>query len=137
MKFDAYRWEALRTERKDLTEPIKLLSAPPTVRLLHAALGLATETGELCDAIKRAVYYGRELDRTNVIEELGDLCWYLALAIDALGVNWDTVLEANIRKLCLRYGAEFRVEKAVNRDVEAERRAVEDNNGGPTVDGEG
>jgi hypothetical protein len=45
----------------------------------HARLGLITEVGELADAYKRHQIYGKPLDLVNVREEIGDLCWYIAL----------------------------------------------------------
>ena len=46
--------------------------------LWHMATGVAGEAGELLDAIKKHVVYKRELDRENVVEELGDLRFYMA-----------------------------------------------------------
>lgn len=46
----------------------------------HAVIGYFTECGEFVDQYKKHMFYGRELDKTNLIEELGDMCWYLALA---------------------------------------------------------
>ena len=53
----------------------------PPQRLLHAAMGLVTEIGELYETTCEL----------HLAEELGDICWYLALGLDALGVNWDDV----------------------------------------------
>jgi len=49
-------------------------------RLLHAAMGLCTESGELAERYLRE---HEKIDRENVFEELGDLCWYMALFQDA------------------------------------------------------
>lgn len=51
----------------------------PNQRLLHAAMGICTEVGELLEL---------ESDE-HLIEEAGDLCWYLALGYDTLGLDWD------------------------------------------------
>lgn len=56
---------------------------------LHAAVGLATETGEVFDAIKRAIWYNKDimsidlskLDSVNMMEEIGDCLWYIAIGI--------------------------------------------------------
>lgn len=53
----------------------------PPQRLLHAAMGLVTEVGEIYEIN----------GETHLLEEVGDICWYLALGLDALGVNWDEV----------------------------------------------
>lgn len=94
------------------------------VRLLHAALGLATEAGEIADAVKRQVFYGKALDAVNVKEELGDLLWYVALACNAIGVIMADVMEANIVKLKVRYPDKYTDDAAVNRDPSAERAAL-------------
>ena len=79
-------------------------------RTLHAVAGIVTEAGELQDALKKHLFYGRPLDRTNLIEELGDLMWYVALLCDELrepgeedGANvLADVLTRNIAKLKAR-----------------------------------
>ena len=55
-----------------------------TLRINHAAMGLVTESAEITDAIKKYMIYGKKLDRTNLIEELGDVMWYAHLLADAL-----------------------------------------------------
>ena len=34
-------------------------------------IGMAGEVGEICDNVKRFAYYGVELDRDNLLEEVG------------------------------------------------------------------
>lgn len=92
--------------------------------LLHAAMGLVTESGELLDALKRRAFYGKALDEVNLIEELGDLMWYIAVACEALGTTIDAVCAANIEKLKRRYPHRFTSEHAINRDLEGERAAL-------------
>lgn len=75
--------------------------------LNHAALGLCGEAGEFADAIKKANVYGKQLDRLNAIEELGDILWYVALACESLGVNMSEVAEQNLIKLSLRYPDQY------------------------------
>lgn len=49
------------------------------LNLWHGACGMLTELGEVADAYKKHEIYGKPLDKTNVLEELGDLMWYVAL----------------------------------------------------------
>jgi NTP pyrophosphatase (non-canonical NTP hydrolase) len=93
-------------------------------RLLHAAMGCATEAGELVDAVKKHVFYGKELDTTNLIEELGDQLWYIFVAMDVLGVDFEGVARVNIEKLRKRYGAQFSESAAVDRDLIGERKVL-------------
>jgi hypothetical protein len=64
---------ALRTESRDFEHISHRLNIPGTMRLLHGAMGLATETGEFIDTLKKHVFYGKELDYPNVREEVGDI----------------------------------------------------------------
>ena len=47
-------------------------------RQLHAAVGICGEAGELIDAVKKNWIYGADLDLENVLEECGDLLFYVA-----------------------------------------------------------
>lgn len=100
--------------------------AVPDRRMLHAAMGLVTEAAELMDAIKKATFYSAALDHTNIVEEMGDLCYYLALMCDVQGISLNDVMAANAAKLRARYGAGFTVEAAAARDVERERLCIEE-----------
>ena len=71
--------------------------------LVHAAMGISGESGELLDAIKKHVVYGKELDRINVIEELGDLTFYIHAMMNLLGISEQQVLQHNACKLQARY----------------------------------
>lgn len=73
--------------------------------LIHAIMGVSGEVGELLDAIKKHVMYKKPLDRVNVIEELGDIEFYLAALRQGLGIDRDEVLHGNIKKLSVRYPA--------------------------------
>lgn len=94
-------------------------------RLLHGAIGLVTESGELLDAIKKSVFYGKPLDVANVHEELGDLMYYAFLAIDAIGGDIDSVLTTNRDKLAARYKEKFSAEEALTRDLATERSILD------------
>ena len=69
----------------------------------HAVLGICGEAGELADAIKKHVHYRKPLDRENVIEELGDIFFYLHALMNLIGVTEQEVLNANAVKLSNRY----------------------------------
>lgn len=71
--------------------------------LMHMAIGIAGEAGELLDAIKKQVIYRKPLDRENVLEELGDLEFYMEGIRQAVGFTREECLEANIAKLGKRY----------------------------------
>lgn len=71
--------------------------------LIHAALGVTGEAGEFADAVKRVAIYEGVPDRANMVEELGDLLWYIAYACEVLGEPLEIVARDNIEKLKKRY----------------------------------
>ena len=89
---------------------------PDSAHILHMSVGVAGEAGELLDAIKKAVIYQKELDRENVIEELGDLEFYIEGLRESLNITRDETLDANIRKLGVRYGDKYSDKSAQNRE---------------------
>lgn len=89
--------------------------------LVMAALGCTGEAGELADLVKKELFQGRERDHGRLIEELGDLLWYVSKMADALGITLSCVAEENIRKLTIRYPNGFSVEDGIaKRDRERE-----------------
>ena len=80
-----------------------LAPTPSQCELLHAAIGIAGEAGELLDAVRKHVFDGQPLDEDNVIEELGDLCFYLEAAFQAIKMNRADIEELNMAKLFERY----------------------------------
>lgn len=115
---------AKKTESNDHKPIVERLSQDKTVRILHAAMGVSTEAGELLDAVKKYVYYGKKLDETNLFEEVGDVFWYLAILADELGFDFETAMQKNIAKLQARYGAAFSAERAQVRNLEREREIL-------------
>lgn len=71
--------------------------------LWHHATGCATEAGELLDAAKKVAIYNKPVDRENVIEELGDLEFYMQGIRANLGITREECLAHNIAKLTKRY----------------------------------
>lgn len=96
-----------------------------TPRAEHAVYGLITEAGELIQALKRAKIYGKQLDTINVIEELGDIMWYLALYCDEIGVSFEEIWDKNIRKLMTRYPERYTKRRAIVRNLIKERETLE------------
>jgi NTP pyrophosphatase (non-canonical NTP hydrolase) len=115
-----YMRGVLRTEAIDYEAIRHRLSDNRTLRLLHAVIGIATESGELLTALKAHIFYGKPLDIVNLKEELGDKEWYTALAIDALLSDYEEIMTTNNAKLRKRYPNKFTEEAALNRDIPAE-----------------
>ena len=80
---------------------------PEQANLWHMGTGCSTEAGELLDACKKFAVYQKPLDRVNVIEELGDLEFFMEGVRQAIGVTREEVLAANVEKLRFRYGDRY------------------------------
>jgi NTP pyrophosphatase (non-canonical NTP hydrolase) len=118
-----YQQHALRTA------PIPGQSIKVDADLVHGAIGVITEGGELLDAIKKHVYYGKPLDVVNLREEIGDVMWYLALLCRATNTDLSAVASTNIDKLRARFPDKFDPSKALNRNLDAEREILNRNRG--------
>ena len=96
-----------------------VLGGADVSHLLTAALGLAAESGEFTEVVKKIILQGKpytEENKFHMKRELGDICWYLAQACMALDTTFDEVIEMNVEKLKARYpGGEFDVHKSENR----------------------
>lgn len=88
----------------------------PSAKMENACLGLAGECGEVCDTLKKHLYQGHEMDRAKLIEEAGDVCWYLAELATALGVPLEDIMTRNIDKLRRRYPDGFSAERSIHRE---------------------
>jgi len=100
------------------------------LRLLHAALGLQTESGEFIEGLLPS-FFGGPIDAVNLLEELGDgPGWYAEVALDELGFTREQCNFTNIKKLQdkkdgrYKKGA-FNPNEAIDRDVNAERGLLE------------
>ena len=85
-------------------------------RLTTAGVGLAAESGEFLEIVKKMVFQGKpwnDDNREHLIIELGDVMWYVAQACMALDIPFDDVIVRNVEKLEKRYpGGEFDVYKS-------------------------
>ena len=90
---------------------------PLQAHLWHMATGVAGEGGELLDAFKKHCVYGKPLDLANVVEELGDLEFFMQEIRTQLGITREEVIEHNMQKLGKRYNS------LVYSDLAAQTRA--------------
>lgn len=84
--------------------------------LMNGALGLCGESGEVADIIKKTVFQGHTLDAEHIVEELGDVAWYIAITAHALGYTLEEVLQKNVNKLRKRYPDGFEAERSLHRE---------------------
>lgn len=70
--------------------------------LTHMSIGICGEAGELLDVIKKRTIYRKPLDRVKVVEELGDLEFYMEGLRQWLGITRDETIIAIMTKLSVR-----------------------------------
>lgn len=103
--FNEYQYLASRTAKKG-------------IKLSTLGLGVAGESGEIADYIKKVDDQGHELDKDVMAKEIGDVLWYLAALCDYIGISFNEVAAMNIDKLKKRYPEGFSSERSINREDE-------------------
>jgi len=78
-------------------------------------LGLAEESGEVISLFKKRLYHGHRLPLDKTIEELGDVLFYATSLCSILGVELETVMQANIDKRAERFPNGFTFEDSIER----------------------
>lgn len=117
---------AAKTAQNDIEGVVARVRDPKGFEILHGAIGAATESGELLEQVKKHIIYGKDLDFTNLIEEVGDVIWYLQRICEGGDFTIEQAMEANIAKLAKRYPSGFfDLEDSNNRDTDAERKAID------------
>lgn len=71
--------------------------------MMHAAIGISGEGGEILDTCKKTWIYNKPLDLENVKEELGDILFYMQAACNFLGISIQDLMISNMEKLNKRY----------------------------------
>ena len=93
--------------------------------LMHGAMGIAGEAGEVMEIVKKGIFYGKPIDTDKVKLELGDVLWYLTLAAKSVGSTLSEIMMLNDAKLAARFGGtKFDAEKAINKDEAKESKQM-------------
>ena len=75
----------------------------------YPALGLAGETGEVCEKLKKIIRDENGVvtpERLSLLaKELGDVLWYVAALATELGLSMDAIAAGNLEKLAARKAA--------------------------------
>lgn len=93
---------------------------PAKCEIIHMVMGISGEAGELLDAIKKFVMYNKVIDMDHVIEEMGDLEFFLEGARQILGISREAILYANEQKLL--HGEKARYKSGKYSDKQAHDR---------------
>lgn len=119
MNANEYQQGALRTMIPDEEQAEKLILAlarsPHLTQIMVAGMKLSSEAGELNDAIVKHISYGQPLDIENIIEECGDLLWYISVILESCNMTMGECMAMNINKLKIRYPENFTEKDAAER----------------------
>jgi NTP pyrophosphatase (non-canonical NTP hydrolase) len=99
-------------------DEIEQSSGIKTPRLLTAALGMGSETGEFVEIVKKMYLQGKPPSEDNIFHmkrELGDIMWYWVTACASLNLDPYEVISENQEKLAARYGEKFEVQRSETR----------------------
>ena len=79
---------------------IKTAIYPTDYRMVYPALGLAGESGEVCEKVKKHLRGDDSPNlRKDIEKELGDVLWYVANLASDLGLHLDNIATKNLDKL--------------------------------------
>lgn len=99
MNFNEYQRRAKKTDSYTPREEKKIFGN----LLAYPAFGLAGETGEFIDKIKKVFRDHRGALTTSMkhdlLLELGDILWYIAKMARTLGYTLDEVATTNLKKI--------------------------------------
>ena len=107
MDLNTYQVKAQRTSNKELSRE---------QHLLNGLLGLSGEVGECCDIVKKSLYQDHRNFENKLLDELGDVMWYVAETAAAIGFTLNDVAMFNIKKLERRYPDGFDSDKSLHRE---------------------
>lgn len=138
MQPNEYQKLAERTECSQIQAMMRICPGTHTtdlegirnIRILHAVIGLMGELGEVASILQKWLWYGKPFSaaeiQTKLADEGGDAQWYLAEMFNAISVPMETIMEANIDKLKVRYPEKYTDQHAADeaRDRQAEAKAV-------------
>lgn len=99
---------------------------PSELELIHAVLGIISEGGELLQMLMDRLNSGHPIDRTNAVEEIGDVIWFTQLALKSQACSQEEAMMINIKKLAERFPDGYSDELALVRDQEAERNLLDE-----------
>lgn len=66
---------------------VTLKTLPMHEHLVHMGMGIVGEFGEIIDAMKKVSIYDKAVDPIHLMEEVGDVAWYLACYCEELQVH--------------------------------------------------
>lgn len=75
---------------------------PEKHAIVYPTLGMQGEAGEVSEKVKKWLRGDKDLDKAELIKEVGDVMWYISSLADDLGYTLQDVIDANVTKLTSR-----------------------------------
>lgn len=91
MKSEEYVKNVLLLENRDFSVLTERFASLNNIRMMHGVLGLASEIGEV-----QQVLDNENLDSVNLLEEMGDVYWYMGVITDHLGFSPSSVFSDSV-----------------------------------------
>lgn len=85
-----------------------ILNAGEIIPIMYCVLGLAGESGEVAEQVKKSWRNNMEITddrREKIKDELGDVLWYAAQLATELDLDLEEIAENNLEKLSARKSA--------------------------------
>lgn len=83
--------------------------------LANMCMGISGESGEVSDIIKKHLFQGHELNIDDLVEEIGDVMFYIVNLCNQLDLDLEYIIDLNYQKLLKRYPEGFDEDKSINR----------------------
>lgn len=98
MDFKEYQDEALKTFKPGLSSEQKIL---------YCSVKLSEEVGETIGPLAKNIIHNKPLPEQHVINELGDILYYIAILANEYKIDLQSIAEFNINKLRKRHGTSY------------------------------
>lgn len=88
-----------------------------TPSAIHGVMGVSTEAAELLDLVRKGIFYGKDVRPDQILDEAGDVLWFLALTLQQYGYTIEDAKAFNVTKLETRHGKEFNQDAVIKTQV--------------------
>lgn len=107
-------------EQVSITESTELSKSP-----FYTVLDMTKCLLSMLDCLKKKIYYNKSIDLVMFEDNVYKIHFSLVLFCNYYSTDISSILDKNIAKLKARYGEKFTSERAINRDLEQERKILE------------
>ena len=111
---------------KNTTLQVNPLQQTLNTVIYHSVIGCCIESGNMLDVIKKSLFYSRELYISDIKYKLISIMWNIRIILEINQWTLEEVMELNIAKLKKRYPEQFTSKHAIDRDLKAERKTLEE-----------